>query len=387
MPGIVKMPFLSPTMKDGNLVKWCKQVGENIEVGDVIAEIDTDKATMEVESTHKGILAKILVPEGTHGVLVHTKIAIIKQKGDTDEDIEKLRNTSSSEEISENPPNVSSSDDDHFVRASPLAKRVAKEYGIDISEMAKGSGPGGRIVKADIPVPADSESFAYKKPTSFRRAMIDKLVRSSQEVPHFYMQATANVTDLMRALKTMRERDIADVKITMNEFVVKAVALAMKTHPNINVSWIDGDIRQHKDVDISVAVAVEEGIYAPVLRKADSKSIREITREIREFAERAKQNRLRVEEMSGGSLTISNLGMCEINSFYSIVNSPQASIISVARAMQSPIIAEDGTIQAGYSLALGYAVDHRVIDGLAAGRFLTSVKYLLENPVGLLVLT
>jgi pyruvate dehydrogenase E2 component (dihydrolipoamide acetyltransferase) len=381
-------------MQKGNLVKWCKNIGEEVRIGDIIAEIDTDKATMEVESLYDGVLAKILIPEGTHNVLVRAKIAIIRQEGDTDETIEEVT-ASASETTAEKPQTkvsalpekkeekvISSS-----IKASPLAKRIAQEYGIDISTIGKGSGPGGRIVKSDIPTSSLSfqEAFVDKNPTSFRMAMIDKLVKSSREVPHFYMQMTADVTDLIHILRSMNGSNIIDIKITVNEFVIKAVALAMRNHLAVNVSWIDGKIRQYRDIDVSVAIAIEEGIYAPVIRRADLKSVKEIAEEIRRLAEKAKQKRLRVDEMDGGSVTVSNLGMCEIDCFYSIINSPQASIISVARAVRSPVIAEDDSIKVGYSLTLGYAVDHRAIDGLTAGRFLANLKQLLENPVVMLL--
>jgi pyruvate dehydrogenase E2 component (dihydrolipoamide acetyltransferase) len=406
MPVIVKMPFLSPTMKDGNLVKWCKQIGEGVQVGDVIAEIDTDKATMEVESLHNGILAKILVPEGTHGVSVHTEIAIIKQKGDTDEDVEKICNnpaqtpehgvvdTSAPLLVSDSVPgntwdnmlnDEKMTNSNNSVRASPLARRIAKEYGVDMSSIAHGSGPGGRIVKNDIPVSTYSETFIDTSPAPLRIAMIDRLTKCIQEVPHFYMQATANVTNVVQALRAIKERGITEIRITMNEFVIKAIALAMKGYPGINVSWIDGNIRFYKNIDISVAISVEDGIYTPVLRNAADKNIKQIAREIRELERKAKAGQLKFAELNGGSITTSNLGMCEISGFYSIINPPQASIISIARAMKSPIIAEDGTIRIGYLMNLGYAVDHRVIDGRMAGEFLTKIKQLLENPIEMLV--
>lgn len=398
MPILVTMPSLSPTMEKGNLVKWCKQIGDRIEVGDVIAEIDTDKATMEVEALHKGILAKIIVAEGTHDVPVKAPIAVIRQKNDTDDDIENFQissmpssatDTVNVMEVTSIPVAVEVVRSD-TIKASPLARRIAAEYGIDISSIVRGTGPDGRIVKADVlnhkPAPISDcvASYIDKKASSLTLAVANKLTYCKQTVPHFYMTVKADVTDIIVLLKRFKEKQ-EDVKITIGSFVVKAIALAMKKYPEINVIWEGTDtLRYYQNFDVSVAVAVDGGIYTPVIRNADNKSVKQIAAETKELADKAKTGKLKPEEYTGGSITTSNLGMYDIESFYSIINSPQGSIVSVARAAQAPVI-RDGRIEVGYTLTLGYAVDHRAIDGKLAGQFLTELKYLLENPIDIMI--
>lgn len=398
MPVLVTMPSLSPTMEKGNLVKWCKQIGDSIEVGDVIAEIDTDKATMEVEALHKGILAKIIVAEGTRDVPVKAPIAVIKQKNDTDDDVENFQISSTPSaatdtinvmEVTSIPVAIEVVHPDK-IKASPLARRIAAEYGIDISAITGGSGPNGRIVKADVlnykPAPAPDRFASYidKKAGSLTLAVANKLTYCKQTVPHFYMNIKVDVTDVMILLKKFKEKQ-ADVKITIGSFVVRAIALAMKKYPGINVVWEGTDtLRYYQNFDVSVAVAVDGGIYTPVIRNADNKSVKQIAMETKELADRAKAGRLKPEEYTGGSITTSNLGMYDIESFYSIINFPQGSIISVARAVQAPLI-RDGRIEVGHTLTLGYAVDHRAIDGKLAGQFLTELKHLLENPIDIII--
>lgn len=401
MPILVTMPSLSPTMEKGNLVKWCKKVGDSIDVGEVIAEIDTDKATMEVESLHKGVLAKIIVEEGTHDVLVKSPIAIIRQKGDTDQDIEnfKIPNLDAQQDSkkTENEPIVHKHEEigeqnehENKIKASPLAKRLANEYGIDLSSLISGTGPGGRIVKEDIlnykssAKSSSSGSYTDKKVLPLTLTVANKMTKCKQNIPHFYVTIKADVTDMMEILRKLKEKR-TEIKITAESFIIKAVALAMKKCPEVNVSWQGQDtIRYYHDVDVSVAVAVDGGIYTPVIRKADTKSIMQIAVEVKDLANKAKAGMLKPEEYTGGSITTSNLGMFDIESFYSIINVPQASIISIARAVQAPLV-RNSQIEIGYTLSLGYAVDHRAIDGKTAGYFLTILKNLLEDPIGLMI--
>lgn len=401
MPVLVIMPSLSPTMEKGNLVKWCKKVGDEIEVGDIIAEIDTDKATMEVEALHKGILSKIIVEEGTHDVRVKSPIALIKQRNDTEQDVENFEIPSidkptfaPKESIAISVQVVSEAIKSDVAKASPLARRVANEYGIDISSIMNGTGPGGRIVKDDVlnfkPSKniASEETYIDKKVGLLALAIAKKMTQCKQNIPHFYLTIKADVTDMMQILQKLKESAASkqnEVKITANSFIVRAAALAMKKHPEINVSWRDEDsLRYYTDVDISIAVAVEGGIYTPVIRCSDTKSIKQIAIEAKELADKAKTGKLKPAEYTGGSVTISNLGMYDVESFYSIVNAPQGSILSVARAVQSPVVRNQG-IQIGYTLSIGYAVDHRAIDGKAAGQFLTTLKKLLENPIDIMI--
>lgn len=407
MPVLITMPSLSPTMEKGNLVKWCKKEGDQIEVGDVVAEIDTDKAIMEVEALHKGTLFKIIVPEGSHDIPVKTPIAVLRQKNDSDEDLQNFPiDSSSPSSASQKEPvkqegketkahvpiqtSVSEFEKTSIekIKISPLARRIANEFGIDITNIFTGSGPGGRIVKQDVLDFSASRSsekrssggFVDKKASALNLAVAKKLTKCKQTVPHFYMTIKADVSDLMAILKQLKESQ-SGVKITAGVFVTKAVALAVRQHPEVNVAWIgDDSLRFFEDVDISVAVAVDGGIYTPVIRNADVKSLKEIAAETKDLSEKARQGGLKLEEYSGGVLTISNVGACEVDSFYSILNLPQSGIISVARAMQSPVVRE-GCLEVGFSMSLGYAVDHRAIDGMTAGRFLTSLKKLLENPL------
>lgn len=404
---IFEMPSLSPTMEKGNLVTWCKNEGEEISVGDVIAEIDTDKATMEVESIYKGILAKILVPAGTHDVPVRTPIAVIKQKNDTEEDIKNAIAKSSvptpSEEanISEKIEIVSEIivempseeiETSERIKASPLAKRIANEYGIDLSSIT-GSGPRGRIIKEDVlnvkqlsnhPMKIDfpkTSKFIEEPASSLRKVIAEKLTKCKNEVPHFYMSVSANVTELLKFRKQINDSGKLDTKITVNDLITKAVALALKEEPSVNVIWNNGKVRKFSTVDVSVAVAVEDGLFTPVIWSADLKRIEVISKEIKDLAKKAKEGKLKPDQFMGGSITISNLGMYNIDSFFSIINPPHGSILSIGSAKKSPSYNDEGKIVPADIITIGYAVDHRVINGGDAAKFLEKLVKYLENPI------
>ena len=413
MPIILEMPSLSPTMEKGNLVTWTKKEGDEISVGDVIAEIDTDKATMEVESIYKGILEKIIVPAGTHDVNVKTPIAIIRQKNDTDEDIQKaldsLANKDSENNLQNNEkspiksvdnaqelcnPEIVPEHNQNFdkIKISPLAKRVANEFGIDISK-AIGTGPGGRIVKSDVisltkMSAAKNVKFDPNQPkyvdepiSQMRRVIAEKLTKSKQSTPHFYMTASANVTDLLKARKSINDSGMIDTKITVNDMIIKAVALAMRDLPAINVSWNDGTLRRYNNVDVSVAVAVEGGLLTPIIENADVKSLVDISHEIKQLARLAKDGKLLPHQFIGGGITVSNLGMYGIDNFSSIINPPQGSILSIGPAQKRPIYDENDQLIQGNIMNIGYAVDHRVIDGSIAAKFLEIINKYLETPI------
>lgn len=417
MPIILEMPSLSPTMEKGNLVTWTKNEGDEISVGDVIAEIDTDKATMEVESIYKGILEKIIVPAGTHDVNVKTPIAIIRQKNDTDEDIQKaldsLENKDSKNNLQNNEKSpIKSVDNDQKlcnpeivpehnqnfdkIKISPLAKRVANEFGIDISK-AIGTGPGGRIVKSDVisltkMSAAKNIKFDPNQPkyvdepiSQMRRVIAEKLTKSKQNTPHFYMTASANVTDLLKARKSINDSGMIDTKITVNDMIIKAVALAMRDLPEINVSWNEGMLRRYNNVDVSVAVAVEGGLLTPIIENADIKSLGDISKEIKQLARLAKDGKLMPHQFIGGGITVSNLGMYGIDSFSSIINPPQASILSIGPAQKTPIYNENDQLIQANIMNIGYAVDHRVIDGSIAAKFLEIINNYLENPILIMI--
>ncbi|MDR0552509.1 MAG: 2-oxo acid dehydrogenase subunit E2 [Holosporales bacterium] len=450
MPVFVTMPSLSPTMKKGTLIKWFKKEGDKIELGEVIAEIDTDKAAMDVESKHEGTMYRILVQEGTHDVHVRSKIAVIKQKEDSDEDVERfILNEGVDGVIARvRPAEISSAparpeprrleNQSHPVRvyASPLAKRIAIEYGIDIEKIGIGSGPNGRIVKNDVlaqkhtltqspaegmgtgpgsseddafgqnPIPTQSPAegmgtgpsdvlaqksgdFHDEKVAGVRLAVANTLIECKQTVPHFYMQTTANVSELHKLLLHFKKSTVLEnVKITANEFVIKAVAIAMRSYPNINAMWVEDtkSIRYFHNNDVAFTISTGQGeLYTPVIRNADKKSIIAIATEVRSLVEKARRGSLKISELQGAGITTSNLGVIEVESFLSIINPPQASIVSIPRIMKRPIVNENDEIVVGYTLTLGYAIDHRVIDGKEAGLFLAKLKEILGNPIEILI--
>ena len=410
MPIIFEMPSLSPTMEKGNLVTWCKNEGDEVAVGDLIAEIDTDKATMEVESIYKGVLAKILVPAGTHDVAVKTPIAIIRQKDDTDEDIaHAMENISNMTKVNQNDELAQSEksvepacntflDTKHSeVSASPLAKRLANEYGMDITQLS-GSGPHGRIVKQDIlsaretlqqskhiEMNANRPRYVDTSATSMQKLIAEKLTKVKQEVPHFYMSTKVDVTSLINLRKKLNDNENLDTKITVTDLLVKAIAVSMSEEPGVNVMWNNGSIRHFNTVDISIAVATDNGIITPIIWDADKKSLMQISRDIKALAVKAKEKSLSPEQYTGGALTISNLGMFGIDTFYSIINPPQASILSIGSARKEPIVGEDGNIKIADIMQIGYAIDHRAIDGATAAKFLHKVATNIQNVVVALV--
>ena len=410
MPIIFEMPSLSPTMEKGNLVTWCKNEGDEVAVGDLIAEIDTDKATMEVESIYKGVLAKILVPAGTHDVAVKTPIAIIRQKNDTDEDVTNaIKSISDIAQVHSDVEAVQSAKPIELVpdvvqeskiseaKASPLAKRLANEYGMDISRLS-GSGPHGRIVKQDIldareilqkskhiEINTNSNRYVDIPATPMQKLIAEKLTKVKQDVPHFYMSTRVDVTSLVALRKQLNDNATADTKVTVTDMLVKAIAVAMRDEPEVNVMWNNGSIRHFNTVDISIAVATENGIITPIIWDADKKSLMQISKDIKELVLKAKEKSLSPSQYTGGALTVSNLGMFGIDSFYSIINPPQASILSVGSARKEPIVAEDGTIKIADTIQMGYAIDHRAIDGAVAAKFLQNLATNIQNIVLALV--
>lgn len=390
-------------MEKGNLVSWCKNEGDEIAVGDLIAEIDTDKATMEVESIYKGILAKILVPAGTHDVAVKTPIAIIRQKNDTDDDITQalenlcnscgehkeeasLDTTDTSEEqitITQNPSAK--------IQVSPLAKRLADEYGIDINTL-NGSGPHGRIVKQDVvdarelknksgdtEISGNRAKYVDMPATSIQKLIAEKLTKVKQEVPHFYMSTKADVTSLLTLRKELNESGEIDTKITVTDLLLKAIAVAMREEPEVNVTWHNGNIRHFRTIDISVAVATDDGIITPIIWNADKKSLTQISKEIKELVVKAKEKSLSPDQYTGGSITISNLGMYGIDTFLSIINPPQASILSIGQARKEPMADKYGNVKVADVMQVGFAIDHRAINGATAAKFLHKVTCNIQN--------
>ena len=398
MPIVVTMPALSPTMKSGNLVKWCKNVGDKIAVGDVIAEIDTDKATMEVESLHKGILAKILIAEGTHDVAVKSPIAVLKQPGDTDEDIASVINDPihDRKEQEQQVEQITKQDivkeqlnqKCNRIFASPLAKNLAQEHGIDLSKI-QGTGPYGRIVKDDLKLDAkttDDITNDIDLPVSrMRRTIAERLTWCKQNVPHFTLAKKINATALAEILEKIKQNSILNVKITPNEFIIKAVAQALSENRDLNIIWQDDHVKKFCNVDIAVAIAVQDGLLTPVIRDADKKSIGTIAKEVRNYAERARNGKLTNKECVGGAITISNLGMMPLTQFSAVINPPQSMILAVPSIVEEPVVV-DGKLTIGKTMMLTLSVDHRAIDGKPATILLCNIATLLENPLQLLIM-
>lgn len=422
MAEIIRMPRLSDTMEEGNIVSWLKKEGDAVKSGDILAEVETDKATMELESFFDGVLLHIGVPSGP--VAVDGIIAIIGQKG---EDYKSLLSGESAQPKTEKPAETSDTKtedvkvaqkavvevstaqetpqqgtSDQRLKASPLAKTVAAEAGISL-EQVNGSGDQGRIIKKDV------ENFIATKPaqaagplsnntpsiqatTNFtygdvpvsqmRKTIARRLGESKFSAPHFYLTIEINMDNAVEARKSINE--ISPVKISFNDLVVKASAAALRKHPNINSSWFGDKITYHKDVNIGVAVAVEDGLLVPVINHADLKSLSHINQEVKELAGKAKTKKLSPQEMTGNTFTISNLGMFDIEEFTAIINPPDACILAVGSIIKKPIVKND-TIVIGNMMKVTLSCDHRVVDGASGAQFLQSLKAMLENPVMIIV--
>jgi pyruvate dehydrogenase E2 component (dihydrolipoamide acetyltransferase) len=416
MPIEILMPALSPTMKEGNLAKWIKKEGDKIKSGDVIAEIETDKATMEVEAADEGTLGKILVAEGTENVPVNDLIALILEEGEDKSALDSYQAESSKkapeakvesqpEEKKEeskspisqiNTPQISNS----RIAASPLAERIAADKNINLNNIS-GSGPRGRIVKDDVlnakssgriagAISRNPEEFSLSKNSNVRKVIARRLLESKQTVPHFYLSSDLNIDKLMEVRKALNElANLNDAgkpeyKISVNDLVIKAVALALKAVPAANSSWTDDSILLYNNVDVSVAVAVDGGLITPIIRNADQKSLQEISSEMKILAKKAKDGKLQPEEFQGGGFSISNLGMYGIDSFQAIVNPPQSCILAVGAGIQKPIVC-DGDFAIASIMNVTLSSDHRSVDGAVGAEFLNSLKKFIENPIAMIV--
>jgi len=428
MAEIIRMPRLSDTMEEGNIVGWQKKVGDAVEPGDILAEVETDKATMELESFNEGVLLHIGVQEGP--VPVEGVIAIIGNKGENIDDLLKEIESGSNsapapaveEKIAEEAPAAqkasptqnkseaapapqshagsNGTSSDGRIKASPLAKKMANDSGLDISRIS-GTGENGRIVKQDIenalanggtgqsapaalsmmaPV-ANADIYGDKPVSQMRKVIAKRLGESKFSAPHFYLTVAINMDTAIAARKAINED--AEVRISFNDMVVKACAAALRKHPMINASWFGDKITYHQDINIGVAVAVEEGLLVPVVRNADLKSLTMIKTEIKEMAGRAKDRKLSPDEMSGNTFTISNLGMFDIEEFTAIINPPDACILAVGTIVAKPIV-KDGEIVVGNMMKVTLSCDHRVVDGAKGAAYLQTLKTYLENPVKIL---
>ena len=416
----ILMPALSPTMEEGNLAKWLKKEGDKISSGDVIAEIETDKATMEVEATDSGTMGKILIPEGTNGVKVNSLIAVLLESGEDSSAIDSIIANFSSGKISGTKTSSDSASNSNTkeptaeaekksenikqggerVFASPLAKRIAENKGVDISQV-EGSGPNGRVIKKDVdnftPSQSSSQKSAktstqlsgrngvesYTTPHSNMRKVIAKrLLESKQTVPHFYVAVEACVKSLNKSrVEINKYLEQFGEKVSVNDIIIKACANALKIHPNVNASWSENGMIVYNNVDVSIAVGIQDGLITPIIKNADSKTLRVISSEAKDLIKRARENKLSLEEFQGGGFSISNLGMYGVSHFNAIINPPQSAIIAIGGVKSiAKICKKSGQAYEDEVMTLTLSCDHRVIDGVLAAEFLNTVKAFIENP-------
>ncbi len=455
MPIEILMPALSPTMEEGNLTSWLVKEGDEVSSGDVLAEIETDKATMEIEAVEEGVLAKILVPEGTQGVKVNAPIAILLEDGEdasaldgyvagggsatTSGDIPNSGHVPNKvpgldlgpstepakSEIPSSGPRITSGDRESGgrIKASPLARRLAKEHALDLSTIS-GSGPNGRIVKRDIeeavqaPAPAKSKPTEAPAPTQatttevghvrsggadyltrmgiepgsydlvpldgMRRVIAERLTESARDVPHFPLNIDCEIDALLAMRKELNAMAPEGIKISVNDMLIRACAIALKQVPAANASFTPDGIAYHHHADVAVAVAIEGGLITPIIRAAENKGLSEISLEMKDLAVRARERKLKPQEFQGGTFSISNLGMMGIKSFGSIINQPQGMILSVGAGSPRPVV-KDGALAVATVMSVTLSCDHRVVDGAIGAEWLSVFKRLVEKPVTMML--
>lgn len=420
----ILMPALSPTMTEGKLAKWHVKVGDTVKSGQVVCEIETDKATMEVEAVDEGKVGQILVEEGTEGVKVNAVIAVLLEEGE--KGVAKPATAAPAPKAEEKPaaqapaaapaPAVrpaapAASAGGTRIFASPLAKRIAAEKGIDLAGL-KGSGPNGRIVKSDVenakpgaapaaapkaaPKPAAPATAAGGQPvfvapgdsrvphTSIRKVIARRMLESKQTVPHFYLTVDFEIDALLTARQAVNAVvEKKGAKVSVNDMVIKACARALRDHPECNASWTEEEMIQYGAVDISVAVATDRGLITPIVRNADMKGLAQISTEMKDLASRAKSGKLKLEEFQGGGFTISNLGMFGIRDFGAIINTPQSMILAVG-AGEERVVVRKGEMVVRNVMSCTLAVDHRVVDGAMGAQFLQTLKAYIEQPAAML---
>ena len=446
MPVNILMPALSPTMEKGNLAKWLKKEGDAVKAGDVIAEIETDKATMEYESIDDGVLAKIVVPEGSQDVPVNQLIAVLAQEGEDPKaaasaaaaagkgapvaaaPAPKAAAPAARAEPTPRPaaaPTAPSAPaaapapahGANRVFASPLARRLAKTANIELNRI-RGSGPHGRVIARDVeaaksgqglapaaaaasfalPVPSDDKIRAVFEPGSYdvvphdniRKVIARRLVEAKLTIPHFYLTLDCNIGKLLAAREEINASAPKDkdgkpaYKLSVNDFVIKALALALQRIPDANVTWTESGMLKHHRSDIGVAVSIPGGLITPVVRHAEAKSLSTISNEMRDFAARARARKLKPEEYQGGSSAVSNLGMYGIKDFAAVINPPHATILAVGAGEERAIVRE-GKIEAAWTMSVTLSTDHRAVDGALGAQLLGAFKALIENPVTMVV--
>jgi len=442
MPIEILMPALSPTMEEGTLAKWLVKEGDTVSSGDLLAEIETDKATMEFEAVDEGTIGKILIDAGTEGVKVNTAIAVLLEEGESADDIQETSSPAPSkeetkEETKEPAPAPKADDSDSAgaseapaapqnadgkrIFASPLARRIAADKGLDLSQI-DGSGPHGRIVKADVENATDQPAKksdvaeadavgapAATKPASvgqsadavakiyegreftevkldgMRKTIAARLTEAKQTVPHFYLRRDIRLDALLKFRSDLNKQlEARGVKLSVNDFIIKACALALQSVPAANAVWAGDRVLQLKPSDVAVAVAIEGGLFTPVLKDADMKSLSSLSAEMKDLAGRARDRKLAPHEYQGGSFAISNLGMFGIDNFDAVINPPHGAILAVGAGVKKPVVGKDGELAIATVMSVTLSVDHRVIDGAMGADLLKHIVENLENPMVML---
>ena len=434
MPIEILMPALSPTMEEGTLAKWLVKEGDTVSSGDIIAEIETDKATMEFEAVDEGTIGKIIVPEGSEGVKVNALIAVLLEDGEEASDAvlssapaDDAGDKAAATAVSAEPakptaepstvpaPAAPAASDGTRIFASPLARRIAADKGLDLSAL-KGSGPHGRIVKADVlaagsapakpapaavsavaPAPAPTVSsdaiakiYADREFTEIpldgmRKTIAARLTEAKQTIPHFYLRRDIKIDNLLSFRGQLNKQlEARSVKLSVNDFIIKACALALQTVPAANAVWAGDRVLQLSPSDVAVAVAIEGGLFTPVLKDAEQKSLSTLSAEMKDLATRARSKKLAPHEYQGGSFAISNLGMFGIDNFDAVINPPHGAILAVGAGVKKPIIDDEGQVSVATVMSVTLSVDHRVIDGALGAELLQAIVDNLENPMGML---
>lgn len=407
----IRMPALSPTMTAGKLIKWNKKVGDKIKSGDILFEVETDKSTMEYECVEEGQLRKIFVNDGEENVEVNRVVAIFSTPSDTDADIENYKlsevtkkstetvEEKTVEQSTQSPIIINNIQDEKMrLKVSPIARKIADEKGLELFRIS-GTGFEGRIIKSDVMnqnLSLEGKTFRENSKQDFtrgtdskiqisgiRKVIADRLLFSKTTIPHFYLNTDCIVDDLIKSRKTLNEN--LGLKITINDLIVKAVAYAMAKFPEINRCWGGDHIVQCGNVDIAVAVDIPDGLITPIVRDANRLSITELSENLKDLIVRARASKLKPAEYQGGSLTISNLGMFGVKSFFAIVNPPHASILSIGGVSRKPIVEEEDQIKIRSVMDIGISSDHRIVDGALAAKFLNEIKKFIENPVLFLI--
>ena len=423
----ILMPALSPTMEEGTLAKWLVKEGDTVKSGDILAEIETDKATMEFEAVDEGVIGKILVPAGTEGVKVNVAIAVLLEDGESASDISASAPAAAAPAaaptaapaaapVAAPAPAAPKAASGERIFASPLARRIASQKGLDLGQLA-GSGPRGRIVKADVegataapkaaPAPAaaaaaapamasgpatdmvirtyEGRPFTEVKLDGMRKTIAARLTEAKQSVPHFYLRRDIELDALMAFRGQLNAGlEARGVKLSVNDFIIKACALALQQVPAANAAWAGDRVLQFEKSDVAVAVAIEGGLFTPVLKDAETKTLSALSTEMKDLAARARNRKLAPHEYQGGSFAISNLGMFGIDNFDAIINPPHAAILAVGAGVKKPVVKADGSLGVATVMSVTLSVDHRVIDGALGANLLQAIKDNLENPISML---